>query len=130
MVLYPDGPCQEIGSASVVINVTFLPCPHGFTQYNEVCICEERLHQYQINCTVAETPYMTKTSSSQFWVGVLYTNTTYRGLISSNSCPADNCRAGTVNITLHNTDVQCDLNRAGLLCGTCAVNYSLLFVKS
>ena len=36
VVLYPDGPCRDTGAARVVINVTLLPCPDGFTQFGEI----------------------------------------------------------------------------------------------
>ena len=31
-----------------------------------------------------------------------------------------------VNVTIDNPDMQCDLNRTGLLCGACAANHSLM----
>ena len=46
VVLYPDGPCRDTGTARVVIDVTLLPCPDGFTQSSEICTCEDRLHGY------------------------------------------------------------------------------------
>ena len=131
VILYPDGPCRDSGSASVKVNVTFLPCPEGFSKFREVCICEERLHHYDINCTIAEIPYLTKAENSQFWIGVTYDeNTTYQGLILSERCPVDYCKTQAVNITLENTDEQCDLNRSGLLCGACAANFSLMLGSS
>ena len=53
-------------------------------------------------------------------------NTSYQGLILSKSCPEEYCRQESVNITINNQDVQCDLNRTGLLCGACAANHSLM----
>lgn len=55
VMLYPAGSCRDIGSARVIINVTLLPYPDGFTQSHEVCICEERLYQYDINCTIGKS---------------------------------------------------------------------------
>ena len=130
MVLYPDGPCRDTGTARVVIDVTLLPCPDGFTQSGEICTCEDRLRDYPINCTIADTPYLTKTADSNFWIGISYDDTTYRGLILGKSCPAEYCKKGTINITIDNPDMQCDLNRTGLLCGACAANYSLMLGSS
>ena len=45
VVMCPDGPCCDSGLASVIINATILPCPDGFTQKDEVCICDNRLHK-------------------------------------------------------------------------------------
>ena len=128
--LYPDGPCRDTGLARVVIDVVLLPCPDGFTQSGEICTCDDRLYDYLINCTIADTPYLTKTADSNFWIGVSYNNTTYRGLILGKSCPAEYCKKGAVNITIDNPDMQCDLNRSGLLCGACAANHSLMLGSS
>ena len=130
VVLYPNGPCRDRGLAKVSIIATLLPCPNGFTQYAEICACEVRLHHHDINCTIANIPYMTKAAGSKFWMGVLYTNTTYEGLILATLCPVEYCKTGTVNITLDNPDIQCDFHRSGLLCGACAANYSLMLGSS
>ena len=130
VVLYPDGPCRDTGTARAVINVTLLPCPDGFTQSGEHCICEERLHHYHVNCTIDDDPYFTKTADSKFWMSALYTNMTYEGLMLAKSCPVEYCKTDAVNITLDDTDFQCDLNRSGLLCGACATNHSLMLGSS
>ena len=130
VVLYPDGPCRDSGAARVVIDVTLLPCPDGFTQFGEICSCEGRLHDHPINCTIAGTPYFTKTAGSSFWMGVSYVNATYQGLVLCKSCPAEYCKNGAVNITIDNPDMQCDLNRTRLLCGACAANHSLMLGSS
>ena len=130
VVLYPDGPCQYTGTARVVIDVTILPCPDGFTQSGEICTCEHRLRGYPVNCFVADTPYLTKKAGSNFWMGVSYVNTTYQGLVLCKSCPAEYCKKGAVNVTIDNPDMQCDFNRTGLLCGACAANHSLMLGSS
>ena len=122
--LYPDGPCQHTG---VSILVRFLPCPDGFTDSGEMCTCVENLRHYPgVTCNIADTPYFTKTADSSFWMGFSYANNTYQGLILGNSCPAEYCKQGSVNITTDNPDSQCNLNRTGLLCGACAANHSLM----
>ena len=131
LVLYPDGPCRDTGTARVVIDVTLLPCPDAFTQSGEICTCEDRLHDYPVNCIIADTPYMTKSvGDSNCWIGVMYSNNTYQGLVLCKSCPAEYCKKGAVNVTIDNLDMQCDLNRSGLLCGACAANHSLMLGSS
>ena len=130
VVLYPDGPCKDTGEARVVIDVNLLPCPDGFTQSGEICTCEDRLHDYPVNCTIADTPYLTKTTGLDFWMGVSYTNNTYQGLVLCKSCPTEYCKKGAVNVSIDNPDMQCDLNRTGLLCGACAANHSLTLGSS
>ena len=130
VVLYPDGPCRDTGTGRVVIDVTLVPCPDGFTQSGEICSCEDRLHDYPVNCTIADTPYLTKKAGLEIWIGVLYDNNTYQGLVLCKSCPAEYCKKGAVNVTMDNPDMQCDLSRTGLLCGACAANHSLMLGSS
>ena len=82
------------------------------------------------NCTIADTPYLTKTTGLDFWMGVSYTNNTYQGLVLCKSCPTEYCKKGAVNVSIDNPDMQCDLNRTGLLCGACAANHSLTLGSS
>ena len=126
VLLYPDGPCRDSGVASVIINATILSCPDGFTQKDEVCICDNRLHNYSIICTIGKIPHLTKAADTKLWVGALYENATYEGLILGSPCPIAYCKTDAVDITLDNLDIQCDLNHVGLLCGGCATNHSLM----
>ena len=125
VVLYPDGLCRDSGVASVFINATILPCPDGFTQKDEVCTCDNRLQNYSISCTLGKIPHFTKSADTKLWVGALYKNATYEGLILGSPCPIAYCKTDAVDITLDNLDIQCDLNHVGLLCGSCATNHSL-----
>ena len=61
LALFPNGPCRDTGLARVSINVTFLPCPIGFIQFRDACICEERLKNYKVQCRIDQT----SNSSSQ-----------------------------------------------------------------
>ena len=132
MTLYPEGPCRDTGLvATAVVNVTFLPCPNGFIQHVEKCVCEERLQIYDADCVIDDTVYIRRKTGSKFWMNPLFTvNGTYLGLALYKTCPADYCKHQAVNITLDNPDIQCDFNRSGVLCGACAANYSLVFGSS
>ena len=126
MILYPDGPCRDTGIASAVIDATLLPCPDAFVQSGQRCICEARLQEYDVDCIINEDIHITKNAGSKFWMNATYKNNSYEGLILYKTCPVDYCKNGTVNLTLDNPDIQCDLNHGGLLCGGCAANYSLM----
>ena len=99
-------------------------------------ICDKRLQEYGAECVVGEPSYVVKKAGSRFWMSALYNqsspgvNQSYQGLILSKACPKDYCTSDSVNITLDNLDVQCDLNRSGMLCGACATNYSLMLGSS
>ena len=127
LTLFPEGPCQTIGQASTVLNVTFLPCPDAFKQSNEECVCEDRLQEYNPECLVEDGIVIERKAGQQFWMNASRDdNGTYEGLILYSTCPAEYCTAESVNITLDDPDVQCAFNRSGVLCGRCAANYSLI----
>jgi hypothetical protein len=114
------------GNARVTINVTLLPCPGGFVLVPDgQCVCEERLRQYNVSCTIDEGVHFTKKVSSKFWLGAEYINESYEGLILYKTCPVDYCSMDEFNMTLQDLDIQCIQGRTGILCGGCAVNHSL-----
>ena len=123
--LFPtSGTCRGIKKFSKYINVTFLPCPDTFILRGSECVCEQRLQQFNATCNV-DSNSIERTSNS-FWMGTVYENKTYVGLIlHSGSCPFDFCIDTPVNITLDNLDVQCNHNHSGTLCGPCKENYSI-----
>ena len=95
LVLYPDGPCRDTGNSRVVIDITLLPCPDGFTQSGELCTCEERLQHYRVNCTIDDVPYFTKIMDSNFWIGVPYRHILWRpspGQVLSSRILQGRCR--------------------------------------
>ena len=115
VVLYPGGPCRDTDTARVVIDVTLLPCPDGFTLSDEICTCEERLHDYHVKCTIADTPYFTKTADSDIWICIVYATTNnsnfvyYQGLVLCKSCPAEYCKKGAVNVTIDNPGADLEI---------------------
>ena len=127
LILYPDGPCRDEGYARAVINVTFWSCPVGFMQSGGTCVCEERLQRYHANCTENS---IVRSAGSHLWIGTLYKNNSFHGLILYQSCPMDYCRSGNVAISLQKPNSQCAHMRAGVLCGSCQTNHSLMLGSS
>ena len=124
LVLYPEGPCRDIGIARREINITFLPCPVGFVKSDSECICEERLQLFTTNCSVDDNSI--ERNHNNFWAEALYINQTYSGLvIHPAGCPFEYCVENPLRITLDNPDVQCNHNHSGILCGSCQDNYSV-----
>ena len=131
LVLYPDEACRDTGLAQAIVNVTFLPCPYGFVQSGDQCVCEKRLQTYTDQCIVGdEKDYITKKPDSRFWIGYSNNSGLKAGLILCHSCPIDYCKNVEVNISVTNVDAQCSYKHGGLLCGSCAKNYSLIFGDS
>ena len=132
LVLYPNGPCIDRGLATAVVNVTLMGCPDAFTRhiYDEQCTCEERLQAYGANCTIDDDIQIIKNAGSKFWMDALYENESYVGLILYRACPFNYCKKGNVFLSLQDSDIQCDVNRSGVLCGSCTTNYSLMLGSS
>ena len=125
--LHPDGPCSK---TFVAFNVSFLPCPPGFIQLIDECVCERRLMKYTSTCIIDEDISIIRNSGSRFWINALYENGSYHGLILYKTCPVEYCKIETIAISLNNPDIQCALNRSGVLCGECITNHSLMLGSS
>jgi predicted outer membrane repeat protein len=133
LVLYLDGSlCLDSGAARAILNLTILPCPDGFSLSHDECICETRLQAYKADCNIHDDGgiYIATRAGSKFWVNASYSNGTYQGLILYPRCPTWYCKTEPVNISLSTPDVQCDHNHSGVLCGACALNFSLMLGSS
>ena len=108
-----------------VVTINFLPCPDGFTLDGSECICEERLQKFTNSCNVDDNSIMR--ASNTFWIGSVYENGTYGGLILHSGCPFDYCMDSTVFIHLNDLNIQCNHNHSGILCGSCIKGYSVTF---
>ena len=114
------------------LNLTFAECQDGFQVATNRCICDSRIQTYTNSCDV-NTGEIIKTLKNP-WIGASYQNlsdstSTFLGLIIYPNCPFDYCRSpvrdGDVALNLSDSDVQCNENRGGLLCGACKGNTSL-----
>lgn len=123
LVLYPEGPCRDVGFARREISVVFLPCPNGFMLSESECICEERLQPHTKDCSVDDNSI--QRIGNLFWIGAQLSNGTYDGLIIHHGgCPLDFCKDTSTRITLDSLDRQCNYNHSGLLCSSCGENLS------
>ena len=124
IILYADEPCSRSGFP-LTIKVKFLSCPDGFSLSTQGrCTCEERLQRYTTECDINDQSVQRHT---EFWVGF---DNQSRRLIFHPHCPFDYCKSETINITLNDSDVQCDHNRSGILCGACQQHLSLTLGSS
>ena len=128
LILYPDdSPCRDAGISRTEIHINFLPCPNGFILCNKTreCVCDKRLSLFTTKCNVDTVSIHRK--SNTFWMGALYNNDSFEGLILHSGCPFDFCVDTPVNIKLDNLDIQCSYNHSGTLCGSCKHNHSVAF---
>ena len=116
-------------SYSYYINEAFyvelLSCPIGFTLQSGICDCDPVFSTYTDKCYIN---YSAIEHSANTWI-TAYTranNTEY--LISD--CPMDYCLPYSSKLNLLYPDLQCQFNRAGILCSQCQHPLSMVFGSS
>ena len=120
--VYPrDGPCPpSVRNVSIVAEI--LPCPVGFefSQSEQACVCDNRLVEegFTTVCNISEQIIH---RNGEFWMGF----DSEKGLILHPHCPIDFCITEAIDVPIYNGDIQCDNNRAGLICGQCSAGFSL-----
>ena len=120
LTLLADGPCLDLGDF-LQVNVDLKSCPVGFqlSEASKQCICEQRLQKYTNSCNIDDLRIAVDGS---VWVGL---DKITNGTILHPHCPFDYCKSHSVRFTLNETDLQCNNDRTGLLCGGCQPGLSL-----
>ena len=123
VILFADGPCPKTGR-SIVLALEILPCPPGleFSPNEQICICDNRLQPFTNTCNIDDGTIL-RPRDSKFWVGYLNDS----GLILHPVCTFDYCTEEAVSVSLRDSDIQCDNNRSGLLCGQCRAGFNVAF---
>lgn len=118
----------DVGYRPVQIRlvVTLQECPFGFTYDAEIrqCVCSDELLKRGVVC---DSTNLTVTIPSGVWVGPVDSERFGVG-----NCIRGLCVPGETNLSVKNDpdyDAQCrpDLNRGGVLCGSCREGYSHVF---
>ena len=129
-----DGPCRNAESATIRVDVHFLPCtcPIGFqpsyiSDVNCTCECHGDLVQYVSMCDT-QSQTLTKRPQTKAWItSISFDNTT--SYIIYPNCPYDYCKYGQsqpIDLNqLNGADIQCAFGRSALLCGSCQSGLSL-----
>ena len=113
---------NEIYNYPLYINISFRSCPPGFTLRRQVpfkCDCNQLLQQFPgVKCHIQ---HQTITRRSLVWVGMSGNDT----VAATEYCPLNYCNGEEMNVTLNNSDTQCNYNHSGTLCGGCQAGLSL-----
>ena len=128
IILYiEDSACEDSGLSRSTIKIEFNPCncPLGFQEVrsdNCTCECHEIIKQYVHMCEPLNHTFQKKQNS---WIGHFNDS----GYLVYPNCPYDFCLPPMnvyINLSIpHGSDIQCDYNRAGLLCGRCKQGFQL-----
>ena len=114
--------------AGLIINVTLLTCPWGFTLSTDIptkCDCADELRNHHIEkCDITT---QTITRPPPLWIGYYHSGIEppVEGVLVHNHCPFDYCKPDQLSIQLNDSDEQCAFNHSGILCGACQPGLSL-----
>ena len=125
VTLFAEGPCES-DENSLVLNVKVLPCPPGFQQSDQICVCDEQLNDFTDVCNI-DNGTILRPRGAEFWVGY---DSNSQELIVNSQCPFDYCSSDQRYVSVTNSDTQCNYNRTGVLCGDCSGTTSLILGSS
>ena len=113
-----------ISDVPVVINITVLPCPLGFTLLGDPpgCDCYPTLALNGAKCNLSDgIGYITW--DTNMWLSAVEKENITKVDIGEN-CPPDYCKKDQM-VNMLKQDKQCQQHRTGRLCGSCKENFSL-----
>ena len=112
---------KEIYSYPVYINISFRPCPPGFSLSKDSpyrCDCNQLMKQLPgVKCHIQD---QTISRSGLVWI-----STDDNETVAASNCPYNYCNREEINVTLEDPDSQCNFNHSGTLCGECQPGLSL-----
>ena len=108
----------------VYLDLTILPCPLGLVVDFATgdCVCSNDITHIsgQVICNISWMPHPIQRSGNN-WISHQDNCT-----IAYTGCPFDYCNTLPVKINLNQSDLQCNYNRSGILCGQCQPGLSLM----
>ena len=111
-----------LSDSSLMVNVTFLPCPVGLTLSSKACQCNNVIESISgTQCSIDWMPHPIRRSGNN-WLSY---NQQYNCTVAHENCPFDYCNTSAVYLNLTHPDLQCTNGRSGTLCGECQSGLSL-----
>ena len=113
---------QQGWNLSILVDIK--DCPIGFIhdKMSRQCRCEQFLDSSNVQCNVSLTPFKFLRSGNSWFS---YNNNT-QCITGTTSCPFDYCNRSNVSFDIMAPDHQCVGNRAGILCGQCQSQLSIM----
>ena len=123
---------SESRSTPLFVNINFLQCPPGFRLFGDPpgCQCHPVLTANGINCVLNRMKGYHEWNLTNIWIQVVDYNEHESMILFSTHCPFSYCKPSGKHIRLNNSDSQCAIHRARILCGGCETNYSLAIGSS
>ena len=119
LLLYNDP-----SGSKTVIDVMLLPCEPWFVQTQHMeCVCSDMFPIIGVTCDSLE---YTVTKNKTYWIGVYNTNLP----ALARTCPLDYCNSNITKMSPNMIMDLCNGGRAGIICGHCPGNLSVVFGSS
>ena len=114
-----------------IFYVKLLPCPVGFSLQSHLqgCYCDTVLDCDVISITACNLADGTILRPANSWISADTVNGSHRYRVSS-QCPFDYCLPYSSYLNLSSTNMQCQFNRSGVLCGHCQQGLSAVLGSS
>ena len=108
------------------VSLTLQECPLGFELYVDLgrCDCITFLSTKGVTCLIDHQSFV---RPFPLWIG--YQNHSERILVHD-TCPFGYCKTESTEVTLNTTDMQCEFDHSGVLCGGCKKGLSVVFGSS
>ena len=115
------------------LNITLLPCPIGFYNINNNCVCDPYLTQHDIATTCdIDTTSIAITDGT--WLGHVVIDDSLLPSTSANNgtfgyapvCPTGYCTQGRTRVDMTQLYSLCRGHRTAVLCGACDEGYSMV----
>ena len=101
-------------------------CPLGLVldTNNKYCVCNSVItsNAHGIKCNVSWMPHPIQYFENN-WIGYYES---LHCIIAHSGCPFDYCVSSTAKFSLNESDLQCNHDRSGVLCGQCRPGLSLM----
>ena len=121
-----DGIILYNNIGEINISLSILPCPLGLAldPTSGYCVCNNDIITVsEVRCNISWMPYPIQRSGNN-WIAYSYDR--YNCTIAHSGCPFDYCNTLPVKFAMNASDLQCNHNRSGILCGRCQPGLSLM----
>ena len=107
----------------------YLSCPQGYTQTSQChCECHKLLCEKEVQCLLDKQVFVLR---KNYWIGTEehHEKNSLPNVLLSTSCPNAYCVTANseMQVSLNDSDIQCNYGRTGVLCGQCVNGKSIIY---
>ena len=118
---------EQFFQIPVFVEMDLLPCPVGFQLVRGKCICHQIMRENNIHSCTFSNDTALILRPAPYWIGL--PNDTHSSILIHPHCPYDYCKSVDI-IYISVVESQCQYQRSGVLCGSCAKGLSMMLGSS